>query len=110
MYPNIMFGLELTGSHGNIVKTFSSGHPACSNVTLKDTKCTLSLPRDEYNITLTLMNDHGARVESGVYDSKLQITLVWNNIINFHNSTEYSVRECNVRRWKAIECDTNSQQ
>ena len=70
MYSNITFILELTDPHGYIVKTFTSGHPACSNMTHKGTNCTVNLLRDRYNITLTLMNDFGSAVESEVFDSK----------------------------------------
>ena len=41
----------------------------CSDVT--DTSCTVDLPRDVYNISITQSNDIGSTVDSKVIDSEL---------------------------------------
>ena len=40
----------------------------CSDVT--NTSCTVDLPRDVYNISITQSNDIGSTVDSGLFDSE----------------------------------------
>ena len=43
----------------------------CPDVTSADTSCTVNLPRDIYNISITQSNDIGSTVDSARFDSEL---------------------------------------
>lgn len=43
----------------------------CPDVTAADTSCTVNLPRDIYNISITQSNDIGSTVDSARFDSEL---------------------------------------
>ena len=59
-YPgNVEVGLEV-----------NNGPSACSDVTADVTSCTLDLPRDIYNISITQTNDIGSTVDSKVLNSE----------------------------------------
>ena len=45
-----------------------NGFTICSDVT--DTSCTVDLPRDVYNISITQSNDFGSTVDSDICDSE----------------------------------------
>ena len=45
-----------------------NGFTICSDVT--DTICTVDLPRDVYNISITQSNDIGSTVDSSIFDSE----------------------------------------
>ena len=45
-----------------------NGSTICSDVT--DTSCTVDLPRDVYNISITQSNDIGSTVDSSIFDSE----------------------------------------
>ena len=47
-----------------------NGSTICSGVTAADTSCTVDLPRDVYNISITQSNDIGSTVNSSIFDSK----------------------------------------
>ena len=46
----------------------ANGSTICSDVT--DTSCTVDLPRDVYNISITQSNDFGSTVNIEVFDSE----------------------------------------
>ena len=55
----------------NVSDDTLAGDTICSSVTAADTSCTVDLPRDVYNISITQSNDIGSTVDSGIFDSKL---------------------------------------
>ena len=65
MYPEVELNLKVNLSDEKV-----AGHSICSHVTAADTSCTVDLPRDVYNISITQSNDIGSTVDSGVFDSK----------------------------------------
>ena len=48
----------------------ANGSTICSDVTVTDTSCTVDLPRDVYNISITQSNDIGSTVDRGIFDSE----------------------------------------
>ena len=59
-YPgNVEVGLEV-----------NNGPSTCSDVTADVTSCTLDLPRDVYNISITQTNDFGSTMDSKVLNSE----------------------------------------
>ena len=53
-----------------------NGSTICSDVT--DTNCTVDLPRDVYNISITQFNDIGSTVDSEIFNSELMfLCKVW---------------------------------
>ena len=63
MYPEVDIRLKVNSSDNTV-----TGDTICSGVT--DTSCTVDLPRDVYNISITQSNDIGSIVDSGIFDSK----------------------------------------
>ena len=51
-----------------------NGSTICSDVI--DNSCTVDLPRDVYNISITQSNDIGSTVDSGVFNSKHTVGMV----------------------------------
>ena len=64
MNPEVDISLKVNVSDNTV-----TGDTICSGVT--DTSCTVDLPRDVYNISITQSNDIGSTVDSAVFDSKL---------------------------------------
>ena len=50
-----------------------SGDPACSDTTTGSTNCSLTVwvPKDIYNVSVSLTNDIGSVMNSSVFDSEL---------------------------------------
>ena len=53
-----------------VVLKLNNGPVICSDVTVADTSCTVTLPRDIYNISITQSNDIGSTVDSASFDSE----------------------------------------
>ena len=53
-----------------VVVELANGPVLCPDLTANDTSCTVTLPRDVYNITITQSNDIGSTVDSANFDSK----------------------------------------
>ena len=66
MYPEVDIRLKVNVSDDTV-----TGDTICSGVTAADISCTVDLPRDVYNISITQSNDIGSAVDSAVFDSKL---------------------------------------
>ena len=49
----------------------ANGSMICANATASDTSCTVNLPRDVYNISITQYNDIGSSTNSFVLESEL---------------------------------------
>ena len=58
VYPDVVVVVQVNGS------------TICSDVTTTDTSCTVDLPRDVYNISITQSNDIGSSADRGIFDSK----------------------------------------
>ena len=56
VYPDVEVVVQVNGS------------TICSDVT--DTSCTVDLPRDVYNISITQSNDIGSSADNGIFDSE----------------------------------------
>ena len=52
-----------------------NGSTNCSGVTDTDANCTVDLPRDVYNISITQSNDNGSIVDSDIVDSEFNDSL-----------------------------------
>ena len=57
-----------------VVVELANGPVLCPNLTATDTSCTVTLPRDVYNITITQSNDIGSTVDSAGFDSKCSLS------------------------------------
>ena len=66
MYPEVDIRLKVNVSDDTV-----AGDTICPGVTAADTSCTVDLPRDVYNISITQSNDIGSTGDSAVFDSKL---------------------------------------
>ncbi|CAI8013195.1 hypothetical protein GBAR_LOCUS8400, partial [Geodia barretti] len=60
----------------------------CPNVTVADTSCTVTLPRDVYNISITQSNDIGSTADSASFDMAVlvvseQISFILNTQLLF---------------------------
>ena len=55
---------------GDVEVVVEANGYTCSDVTATDTSCTVDLPRDVYNISITQSNDIGSTVVSGIFDSE----------------------------------------
>ena len=53
-----------------VIVELNNGLIICSDVTVADTSCTVTLPRDVYNISITQSNDIGSTVDSAGFDSE----------------------------------------
>ena len=53
-----------------VIVELNNGPIICSEVTAADTSCTVTLPRDIYNISITQSNDIGSTVDSASFDSE----------------------------------------
>ena len=53
---------------GDVEVVVEANEYICSDVT--DTSCTVDLPRDVYNISITQSNDIGSTVDSDIFDSE----------------------------------------
>ena len=53
-----------------VVVELANGPVLCPDLTATDTSCTVTLPRDVYNITITQSNDISSAVDSAGFDSK----------------------------------------
>ena len=53
-----------------VVVELNNGPIICSDLTDADTSCTVTLPRDIYNISITQSNDIGSTVDSAGFDSE----------------------------------------
>ena len=58
VYPDVEVVVQVNGS------------TICSDVTATDTSCTVDLPRDVYNISITQSNDFGSTVVRDIFDSE----------------------------------------
>ena len=67
VYPNIEFILGLIPISS---LTLSSGDPTCSDITLGSTSCNVAVPRDVYNVSVTLNNDIGSAMNNIIIDSE----------------------------------------
>ena len=65
-----------------LVLELNNGPIICSDVIVADTSCTVTLPRDIYNISITQSNDIGSTVDSASFDSECILLLPF---INHHN-------------------------
>ena len=57
-----------------VVDVQVNGSTICSGVT--DTSCTVDLPRDVYNISITQSNDIGSTVDSDIFDSEFCVIVI----------------------------------
>ena len=72
VYPDTDFILSLTPTDKTASShMFSSGDPACSDVTSRSTYCNVTVPRDDYIISVNLTNDLGSAMSSNKFDSEL---------------------------------------
>ena len=53
-----------------VVLKLNNGPIICSDVTDANISCTVTLPRDVYNISITQSNDIGSTVDSASFDSE----------------------------------------
>ncbi|CAI8013188.1 hypothetical protein GBAR_LOCUS8398 [Geodia barretti] len=71
VYPNMDFILSLTPTDETASShMFSSGDPACSDVTSYSTYCNVNVPRDVYIISVNLTNDLGSAINSSTFDTR----------------------------------------
>ena len=71
VYPNIEFILDLNFTAEPVSSlTLSSGDPACSDITSESTSCNVTVPRDVYNVSVTLNNDIGSAMNNIMIDSE----------------------------------------
>ena len=62
-----------------VIVELNNGPIICSDVTDADTSCTVTLPRDIYNISITQSNDIGSTVDSASFDSECFLLLSFIN-------------------------------
>ena len=67
VYPNIEFILGLIPISS---LTLSSGDPTCSDITRGSTSCNVAVPRDVYDVSVTLNNDIGSAMNNIIIDSE----------------------------------------
>ena len=78
VYPKVESTLDLLDETLSSV-SLPSGDPACSGTTPGSTNCSLTVPKDIYNVSVSLTNTFGSAMNSSVFDSELASTLVTNN-------------------------------
>lgn len=99
VYPTVELDLKLTSTD----EVARSEDDVCSSVTATDTRCSVSLPRGVYNVTLTQSNEIGSTVNSSLFDSECYLchgyishSYLWMLRVNlycyFFNSTNSDCR------------------
>ncbi|CAI8015509.1 hypothetical protein GBAR_LOCUS9598 [Geodia barretti] len=74
VYPDTDFILSLTPTDETASShMFSSGDPACSDVTSDSTYCNVNVPRDVYIISANLTNEIGSTMNSNQFDTRAVI-------------------------------------
>ena len=72
VYPDTDFILSLNPTDESASShMFSSGDPACSDVTSNSTNCIVTVRRDVYIISANLTNDIGSTINRNKIDSEL---------------------------------------
>ncbi|CAI8036846.1 hypothetical protein GBAR_LOCUS20640 [Geodia barretti] len=87
MYGVVEEGVVYPGNM-EVVVELNNGPIICSDLTDADTSCTVTLPRDIYNISITQSNDIGSTVDSAGFDMAVlvvaeQISLMLNTQLLF---------------------------
>ena len=65
-----------------MVIKLTNEHTICPDVTVADTSCAVTLPRDVYNISITQTNDIGSTVDSAEFESKCLLVVIVSNLDN----------------------------